>query len=82
MIVKPGKLLRAICTSKVQPIGFDLDEPTQGELDVTFQFGAAELQCMAFGGTILKDRGVGEVGSGRGLFKAKDAVRPAACPSP
>ncbi len=82
VIVKPGKLLRATCISKVQPIGFNLDEPTQGQLDVTFQFGSAELQCMAFGGTILKDRGVGEVGSGLGLFKAKDAAPPAACPSP
>ena len=82
VIVKPGKLLRATCSSKSQPIAFDLDEPTQGELNVTFQFGAAELQCMAFGGTILKDRGVGEVRSGRGLFKAKDAAPPAACPSP
>jgi hypothetical protein len=61
-------------------IPFTLDEPSQEELVVSVQFGAAEPQCAWFGGRVTKDQGTDNPGP-TGIFKAKDATsRPAACP--
>ena len=64
-------------------IPFTLDEPSQGALVVSVQFGDAEPQCAWFGGRITKDRGTYMWYQGAGTFRAKDAMsRAAACPAP
>jgi hypothetical protein len=63
-------------------IPFTLDEPRQGSLVVSVQFGAAEPQCTWFGGRVMSDQGTSNPGP-TGIFKAKDAAsRLAACPAP
>ena len=71
-----GRSLRVRCLGRNAPIPFDLDEPSQGELAVTFQFGSGTLYCTRFGGTVSRDRpAVGR----SGLFRASHSPR-ASCP--
>jgi hypothetical protein len=84
--VKDGKLLKVVCSAKVQPIDYSLDEPTQGVLAVRFTSGTTTY-CATFGGDITADSGTNPPNpGGKGKFKAKDApaapcpTAPAACP--
>jgi hypothetical protein len=65
-----GKRLSARCHGA--QIAFSLDEASQSSLGVKLTLGNGDRYCMLFGGTIVKDE--------PGLFKAKDAPAPAACP--
>jgi hypothetical protein len=72
--VKHGKLLQVVCAAKSQPIGYTLDEPTQGALAVRFTSGATTY-CATFGGATSVDSGTNPPNpGGKGKFKAKDAV--------
>jgi hypothetical protein len=80
--VKDGKLLKVTCTAKLAPIGYSLDEPSQGAVAVRFTSGATTW-CAVFGGRVLRDSGTDPpVAGGRGQFSAKDAPAPATCPAP
>lgn len=68
----PGKLLKLVCTGKRGPIAFSLDEESQGELEVSFQFGNGRPQCGTFGGEVKRDAGTSNPGP-HGRFKAKRA---------
>jgi hypothetical protein len=83
LLWKPGKVLRAVCVGRNGLIPFTLDEPTQGSLTVTVQFGDESGYCMSFddlAGTVVADRSVSAARTG--LFKARNAARPSACPLP
>jgi hypothetical protein len=84
VIVKPGRVMRAVCLAKEVgvDIPFDLNEGPQGSLTVTFQFSDGSEFCTSFGGTLIQDRDIFEVDSGVGLFKKKDAPAPTSCPLP
>jgi outer membrane protein assembly factor BamB len=59
--------------------GFTLDEPSQGGLDVTLTMGTGGHDyCLAFGGDVVLD--VGSGGSGKGIFKARNAGPATDCP--
>jgi hypothetical protein len=68
--IQNGKRLRAQCQGA--GISFSLDEVSQGSLGLRLMLASGDRYCMLFGGTIVKDE--------PGLFKAKDAPAPAACP--
>jgi cysteine-rich repeat protein len=83
VIVKPGRVLRAVC--KEDAIPFTLNELSQNGLTATLSLGstaAANHSCVSFGGTILRDFGTGTTGTGLGIFKAKDGLAPLSCPLP
>jgi hypothetical protein len=89
VLVKPGRLMKAVCLAKVKPIAFTLDETTQGELAAMLQLGGEPPYCVAFrqdlGGTLIKDEGTGVRPTGVGLFKMIyriDPSLPDACPIP
>ena len=73
--------VRAVCSGSRGSIPFSLDEPSQGELTVTFQFGTAPVQCGVFGGKISKDAGTASPGP-KGTFRAVRALAAlgTACP--
>jgi hypothetical protein len=65
VLAQPG-LLRVSCAGNLGPIPFSLDEPTQGALVLSVRLGAAEPQCVRFGGTVRNDAGTANPGpSGR-----------------
>ncbi|MGH7340539.1 MAG: hypothetical protein ACREKH_08630, partial [Candidatus Rokuibacteriota bacterium] len=66
-----GRLLRVSCRAEVAPIGYSLDEPQQGSVGATFRSGGAEY-CARFGGALSADQ--------PGVFRARLAPPPAACP--
>jgi hypothetical protein len=72
-----GKL-EAKCSGKVQPLGYTLDEPTQGGLALRFASGA-DVLCSVFGGTISSDT---STANGTARFQAKSAAAAAFCPEP
>lgn len=72
LAVRPNKKLKVSCSGKTGNIPFTLDEPTQGSLAVSVQFGGAAPQCAVFGGDIPKDE--------PGQFKGRRADPAAACP--
>ncbi len=75
VILKPGKLLKAVC--KGDQIGFSLDEPGQGSLAIEATIGGAK-QCAVYGGVVKKDT---QASDGKvGVFKAKDAPAALSCP--
>lgn len=78
VVVKPGKKLRATC--KGEGIPFTLDEDAQDAILVTLALGDDPAQCLLFGGSVQKNRPA--IGKKNGLFKAKNAPAPAACPLP
>jgi hypothetical protein len=79
LLAKAGSL-RVSCRGNHGPIPFSLDEPTQGALVLSVRLGAAEPQCMRFGGSIRHDTGTANPGP-RGLFTASRAVAfSGACP--
>lgn len=54
--VRQGARLSASCTgAQGGGIDFSLDEASQGRLDVTLQLGAGPLQCLRFGGKVVRD---------------------------
>jgi len=64
------------------PISYGLDEPSQGSVAVVVSSGS-EVLCADFGGTVSKDSGTNPPNAGgKGLFIAKGAPAPAACPVP
>ena len=67
----PGRL-KASCAGRRGPIGFNLDEPSQGGLAVSLTLGGAAAQCAFFGGTVRRDVGTSNPGPA-GLFKAVQA---------
>jgi len=84
--IQHGKLLKAVCSAKLEPIAYSLDEPTQGALAVRFVSGTTSY-CATFGGQIGTDSGTDPPNpGGKGKFKAKNAPAvpcppaPAACP--
>jgi hypothetical protein len=70
--LKDGKQLKVSCVAKVKPIGFDLNEPTQGSVTVVFGSGATRY-CMVFGGAAVKK-------DAPNVFQAQGAPAPPACP--
>jgi hypothetical protein len=84
LVLRPGRLLRAVCRATTQPIEFSLDEPVQESLTVTLRMGSAAEHCMSFGGEVAQDFGVGENPGRRdaGLFKSRGASAPSSCPVP
>ncbi|TMA39558.1 MAG: hypothetical protein E6J79_02895 [Deltaproteobacteria bacterium] len=76
VIVHSGKLLLATCVGT--GLGFSLDEPTQGSLDVRLTIGTAFEYCMHFGGTVRKDQPTS--GASLGFFDAADGPPPS-CPA-
>jgi cysteine-rich repeat protein len=73
VVVKPGQVLRARCLKDQMP--FTLDETSQGSLTVTLRLGTDTFYCLAFGGTVVRDFGLGTKPSQikGGLFKARDS---------
>ena len=69
--VVPGKTMKAVCRGVHGSLPFDLDEPTQGSLQVSIDFGGSIPLCARFGGTVSKDE--------PGRFKGKVAPRPIGC---
>ena len=59
---------------------FTLDEPSQGTLAGSFTPGSGRRTCLAFGGVVTKD--VSTAPGPVGLFRARGAPAPSACPLP
>jgi Tol biopolymer transport system component len=81
VIVKPGKLLKAICQGS--QISYSLNETTQGRVSAWLTLGSgpnALLQCLDFGGQVIKDTPA--LNGATGTFTAKNAPRPPRCPVP
>ena len=79
VVAKQARVLKASCSAKNAPIGFDLDEASQGSLDVTVALGADKLHCMSFGGDVRRDQS--SSGGKLGAFVARDAP-PGGCELP
>jgi hypothetical protein len=76
-------MLKAVCQSKVQPIGYSLNEPQQQSVAVRLTGGSGvdtTAYCAQFGGTVVKDAGTGYPGNGK--FIATDAASTGACAVP
>ena len=66
-----SRRIKAVCGGA--GIGFTLDEPSQGSLAVRLTAGTGEVRrCFVFGGRVIRDAA--------GVFKARSAPVPAACP--
>lgn len=79
--VKNGKL-KVVCMATVAPIGYSLDEATQGAIGVRFVSGGTTW-CALFGGQVTQDSGTDPpVAGGKGRFKAKLAPVPSSCTVP
>jgi hypothetical protein len=77
--MRRGRGFKAVCVGTNGDIPFTLDEPSQGTLAATVKLGGANRHCMTFGpGQILRDTPA--TGTGLGVFSAKNAPAPAACP--
>ena len=74
--IRRGKFMRASCRSKVQPIGYTLDEPMQGSVGVGLTVGPATYCALFGGGSILIDE------AARHRFRAAAAPAPPGCPVP
>lgn len=73
-LIKPGKLIKAICRGA--QITFTLDEPAQGRLALKFASGGGTtIQCVDYAGAAVTE-------DAPGIFMAKNAAAPAACPVP
>lgn len=72
VFVRHSKLLKVVCKGRSGPIPFTLDEPSQGSLAVSIQFGSLAPQCAEFGGFLRKDE--------PGHFLAKNAPGDGPCP--
>lgn len=70
--IRHRKQWKAVCRGKNGDVPFTLDEPSQGSLAASIQFGASAPQCTVFGGTVIKD----EVGR----FKAVKSAGGSDCP--
>jgi hypothetical protein len=70
VVVTRGRYARLLCTGKVQPLSYSLDEPAQQAIDVRIGSGAIE-HCTEFGSRIAKDV--------VGTFSARRAVPPLTC---
>ncbi len=68
--ISNGKRLEARCSGA--QISFSLGETSQGSLAVKLALGNGDRYCLSFGGTIVKDTA--------GVFEAKNAGPPDACP--
>ncbi len=80
--VKHGKFVKVSCRAKASPIGYSLDEPSQGAVAVRVTSGATTW-CAVFGGRVRRDSGTDPpVDRGRGQFNATGAPAPVACPAP
>jgi hypothetical protein len=78
---KNGKSVKVICSAKLKPIDYSLDEVSQGSVGVRVTAGPMAY-CTRFGGTVKKDSGIDPpITGGKGQFQAKDALAPIACPS-
>ena len=77
VVVKQRSLV-ASCSGALLP--FTLDEPSQGTLAVSFTPGSGRRTCLAFGGVVTKD--VSTAPGPVGLFRARGAPAPSACPLP
>ncbi len=75
VVLSQARVLRFVCSARVQPITYSLNESQQGTVGVRFITGSASY-CAAFGGSILKDSGAEE------RFRARNAAAPATCPTP
>ena len=71
-----GKQIKVRC--KGSQLGFSLNEPAQGSLDLRLTIGSAFEYCMRFGGTVRHDAPA--TSSRAGIFDAVDAPAPA-CPN-
>lgn len=65
VVLKPDKLIKAVCNAKHGSIPFSLDEASQGALAVAFRIATAAPQCAEFGGDVSLDV--------PGFFKARNA---------
>lgn len=77
VIIKDQQLLKALCSAKVSPLGFDLTVGTdQGRIQASLFLGDEELEhCAEFEPFGDKNGGDGK------LFRGKDADPPSACPA-
>jgi hypothetical protein len=75
LLKSPGKL-KVKCRGTTG--GFTLDEASQGSLQAELTIGSGGYRyCVEFGGDVTVD--VGSGGTGRGLFKARNAPAAGAC---
>jgi putative pyrroloquinoline-quinone binding quinoprotein len=74
VVLRPGEALKANCSGR--GIGFTLNEPSQGALDISLQTGTL-THCLSFGGRIVKD--VPAIKNRIGEFQATSSPAPAAC---
>lgn len=72
LVFKPGKKAKVSCKAANGPIGFTLDEASQGSLALSIRLGAFAPQCARFGGFVITDA--------PGQFKAKAAPGDTDCP--
>ena len=78
--ITDGQQFRMTCAGRRAPIAYSLDEPAQEAVAVRVE-SAGKAYCAVFGGAISRDLGIDPSTSrGTGLFKAKGAPSPAACP--
>jgi hypothetical protein len=73
-VARHGTRIRIACQATTQPIGYSLDEPSQGSIAVRFRSGTTDY-CTVFGGTVVRDKP-------NDRFDARNAPAPAACPPP
>jgi len=76
VVLSGGKQIKVRC--KGSQLGFSLDEPAQGSLDLRLTIGSVFEYCMRFGGTVRHD--VPATSSQAGIFDAVDAPA-TACPN-
>lgn len=72
VVVRKGGSLRLSCGSPASLLPFSLDEPAQGTIALSVQFGTSAPQCAVFGGLIVADE--------PSIFRAKKAAGSPACP--
>jgi len=78
----PAYPTRTVYNNSLIGITYDF-EASQGRLGVSFSMGngaSSLVQCLNFGGTVVKD--VKATGSTTGQFHAKNAPKPPVCPRP
>ena len=78
-----GGLLKIVAKGNgPMPITYRLGEPSQGSVGVVFMTGTTTW-CTDFGGVVTRDSGTDPPNpGGKGLFIAKEAAAPGACPTP
>ena len=80
--LKNGSLRFSVKGRGPTAVSYRLREPSQGSIGVILTSGSRVL-CANFGGTVSKDSGTGPPNAGgTGVFIARDAAPPAACPIP